>query len=252
MKIKENIALQIYGKIKCPPEWNVKEKGTIYNRFYYIYGGDAIYETENKRISLKKDYIYFFPIHRSYHISHNNKNPLECMYFHMCHFPPVLDDLKEYYVNDDSSIFYLLKSLETVIDNQNNTNIILSIFKILFNLLDEELHFSYANDQRIENVLRHIHNNYYENIENGFLADLIHLNKHYFIRLFKENLGITPQKYLSNFRLNKAAYLLSEGKNVKNVARLVGFESEKAFSRAFKRNKGKPPSLYKENNFLQP
>ena len=63
---------------------------------------------------------------------------------------------------------------------------------------------------------------------------------------FREVLGRSPIRYLSEWRMHVAQDLLaSTDLGVLTVARQVGYESEEAFSRAFKRSRGSAPSLWR-------
>jgi AraC-like DNA-binding protein len=60
---------------------------------------------------------------------------------------------------------------------------------------------------------------------------------------FRRVLGRSPIRYLTDWRMHLAKGLLSSSDlNVAQVARRVGYESVEAFSRAFKRTHGVPPS----------
>ncbi|MGO4808579.1 AraC family transcriptional regulator [Cupriavidus sp. 2MCAB6] len=60
---------------------------------------------------------------------------------------------------------------------------------------------------------------------------------------FTDLLGQPPMQYLAHWRLQIAAQeLLTGGKSVAAVAEHVGYESEAAFNRAFKREFGQPPA----------
>lgn len=63
---------------------------------------------------------------------------------------------------------------------------------------------------------------------------------------FTHYLGESPISYLARARLQRAARLLQGGrKTVLEVAMDVGYESEAAFNRAFKREYGLPPAQYR-------
>ena len=64
---------------------------------------------------------------------------------------------------------------------------------------------------------------------------------------FKQSLGVTPMRYLAQWRLQIAAELLrTSDLNLAVLAQRVGYESEAAFSRAFKRHLGVPPASWRE------
>jgi AraC-like DNA-binding protein len=63
---------------------------------------------------------------------------------------------------------------------------------------------------------------------------------------FREVLGLAPIRYLTGWRMHVAEDLLrSSDLGVAAVARRVGYESEEAFSRAFKRSHGQAPSVWR-------
>lgn len=63
---------------------------------------------------------------------------------------------------------------------------------------------------------------------------------------FRQVLGRSPIRYLTEWRMHVAEDLLaSTDLGVAQVARRVGYESEEAFSRAFKRTHGRSPSVWR-------
>jgi AraC family transcriptional regulator, alkane utilization regulator len=62
---------------------------------------------------------------------------------------------------------------------------------------------------------------------------------------FTELVGDAPIRYLANWRMQLAKQMLREGAHVEEVATRVGYESEAAFNRAFKRATGSPPAAWR-------
>jgi AraC-like DNA-binding protein len=63
---------------------------------------------------------------------------------------------------------------------------------------------------------------------------------------FRHTLGLSPIRYLTEWRMHLATELLaSTDLGVAQVARRVGYDSEEAFSRAFKRKTGSAPSTWR-------
>ena len=68
------------------------------------------------------------------------------------------------------------------------------------------------------------------------LAEEAGMSRSAFAARFKEILGQTPLEYVTGWRMQKAIRLLEQrDKKLIDVARLVGYESDAAFSKAFKR-----------------
>jgi AraC-like DNA-binding protein len=62
---------------------------------------------------------------------------------------------------------------------------------------------------------------------------------------FTEMVGHPPMQYLALWRMQLAARLLHDGRHVTEAAEAVGYESEAAFSRAFRKLMGEPPAMWK-------
>ncbi len=78
------------------------------------------------------------------------------------------------------------------------------------------------------------------------LANEVGLSRSALAQRFSELIGQPPMQYLTRWRLTVAAQRLrSEGASLANVAEQVGYESEAAFNRAFKREFGVPPATWR-------
>lgn len=75
------------------------------------------------------------------------------------------------------------------------------------------------------------------------LADLAHLSRSAFAERFVQVLGQPPLAYLTEHRMRLASWKLAHTRlSVAQIAQQVGYASETAFSQAFKRQHGMPPS----------
>lgn len=75
------------------------------------------------------------------------------------------------------------------------------------------------------------------------LADLAHLSRSAFAERFAQVLGQPPLAYLTEHRMRLAAWKLAHTRlTIAQIAEQVGYASETAFSQAFKRQHGQPPS----------
>jgi AraC-like DNA-binding protein len=102
-----------------------------------------------------------------------------------------------------------------------------------------------AFDPKIGAALKAIHGG----VENPWtvetLAAASGMSRSAFALRFKELLGETPLEYLTNWRMYKAAGLLQKGdRKLFEVAKSVGYDSDAAFSKAFKRTVGVAPGVY--------
>ena len=80
------------------------------------------------------------------------------------------------------------------------------------------------------------------------LANKVALSRSALAERFTSLLGEPPMQYLTRWRLALAARMLREGREpIIRIAEESGYESEGAFSRAFKREFGVPPASWRRN-----
>lgn len=80
------------------------------------------------------------------------------------------------------------------------------------------------------------------------LASALNQSRSGFAQRFTLATGTTPMRYLAGWRLQLAAQLLTSGnRRISQIAGEVGYESEPAFSRAFRRHFGVSPNRYRQH-----
>ncbi len=77
------------------------------------------------------------------------------------------------------------------------------------------------------------------------LAHLVGVSRSVLAERFTDMVGNPPMQYLALWRMQLASRLLADGKHVAEVAGAVGYESEAAFSRAFKKLVGQAPGTWR-------
>ena len=96
-----------------------------------------------------------------------------------------------------------------------------------------------------DRALRHIEANLFSKLTLASIAERAFASPATLLRHFRDATGTTPQAYVKGRRLEEARRLIETGnRRVSDVALLVGYENFGAFSTAFKRYFGKPPSSY--------
>lgn len=94
----------------------------------------------------------------------------------------------------------------------------------------------------------YINENYDKKISIEDLADACGLSYSYFSNCFKRTFGDTPKGYITNLRLNKAKYYLTEtALPIKEIASKCGFAHFNTFTSAFKKYIGVSPREYRSN-----
>ena len=109
-------------------------------------------------------------------------------------------------------------------------------------------------DNRLVKAFRLMHSSFEQRITLDDLAIAAGMSRSAFALHFKTIVGMAPVAYLAIWRMCSSHDLLQlEGLSVSQAANKVGYESEVAFSRAFKRHFGKSPaSVRRAGSALSP
>jgi AraC-like DNA-binding protein len=104
-----------------------------------------------------------------------------------------------------------------------------------------------VSDAQIGRALGLIHQNIAAPWSIEDLAKEAALSRTAFVQRFTTVVGLPPIQYLTKWRLQTAQLNLRETKkSIAQIAHLIGYESEQAFSRAFRREFGLPPARWRE------
>jgi pimeloyl-ACP methyl ester carboxylesterase/AraC-like DNA-binding protein len=101
-------------------------------------------------------------------------------------------------------------------------------------------------DPAVSRALSIIHKRYAEDLDVESLAREAGVSRSVLGERFAELIGEPPMRYCARWRMRIAQHLLSETQeNSAAIAFAVGFTSEAAFNRAFKREFGEPPASWR-------
>lgn len=104
-------------------------------------------------------------------------------------------------------------------------------------------------NQLVNSTLEYIQKNYMNDISLMSISENLNVSSVYISQLFKKELGLSPIKYIINYRIDHAKQLLREtDESVYNIAIKSGFWEPKHFSKTFKRITGMTPTQYKHNS----
>ncbi|MFS0836522.1 AraC family transcriptional regulator [Paenibacillus sp. 1P03SA] len=102
--------------------------------------------------------------------------------------------------------------------------------------------------QHVQRLISYVEAHYAEDLTLDDMAEAVHLNKHYLVKMFKETTGITLFHYLYRRRINQAKVLftLEPGKSITETAYEVGFKHLSHFSQTFKKFTGLTAEEYRK------
>jgi AraC-like DNA-binding protein len=105
----------------------------------------------------------------------------------------------------------------------------------------------------IETVIDYIESHLDEKLDLEKVAEAVHYSKYHLHRMFTNTVGMTIHDYVQRRQLTEAAKLLIfSAKPIIEVAFLCGYESQQAFSSAFKSMYKVPPAQYRDSGTFYP
>ncbi|HVU30150.1 MAG TPA: alpha/beta fold hydrolase [Sphingomicrobium sp.] len=107
-------------------------------------------------------------------------------------------------------------------------------------------------DPAVTKALSIIHTRFAEELDVEGLAREAGVSRTILGEKFAELIGEPPMRYCARWRMRMAANMLRDGRqSTANIAYSVGFNSEAAFNRAFKREYGVPPATWRKREEAQ-
>ncbi len=98
----------------------------------------------------------------------------------------------------------------------------------------------------VEYAVNYLQTNYH-NAKINDVAQKIGINRSYLTSIFRQQMGISPQEYLMQYRMDKAREILLESDiSVQEIALRVGYDNALTFSKIFKSYYGLSPAYYRQ------
>lgn len=137
-----------------------------------------------------------------------------------------------------------------------NPNIYRSFIEVECNRLCEivqsmqsqvQLKIPVSKNSLVNQAIDYIKKNYDKDISIVTLSDQLNISSVYLSQLFKKETGTSPLKFIIEYRIEQAKYLLIKSDEpINNIAIRVGFWEQKYFSRSFKKLTGLTPTQYRK------
>jgi len=245
--MKYNFEMIWNGGTVCPENWGMKNEIATFHRVYYVYGGEAYCNIDDKVIRLEKGHLYLLPVMHEYSMWHNPENPLDVLWFHVETDIRLCVQIEDIKIEENTVIYNLFEAVRIITDDSEHYEELLEIFGIILSFAAEKIPFNTMSSKRMQSVMKYIDNNYGDpELDVDTLAELVKMDRSSFSRKFKKAFNIAPKQYIYAKRMNKAAQELARGASVYQAGNLVGYLDEKSFSRAFKRYMEVTPSEYRK------
>ncbi len=101
----------------------------------------------------------------------------------------------------------------------------------------------------VKHAVEFVRNNYFSGIKVADIAKYACVDRTYLYELFRKYLKVSPQEYLTNYRMSRAAELLTlTDLTMGEIALSCGYQSAFSFGKVFKAKRGITPARYREKN----
>ena len=147
-------------------------------------------------------------------------------------------------------IIFILQNFSNSIDIHKAC----SLFQTaVFNLIEANIHKTDNDNHSIKQAVDFMKSNIYNTITLSDIADHLGITTSHMIRIFKQNVTITPMQYYYSLKLNEAIHLLqSTNLSVLEISQKLKYNNQFYFSQQFKKKMGVSPLAYKKSMNSQP
>lgn len=211
----------------------------------YVEKGQLSYMHKNKTFYINENHFGYIPSEITYSYKNTSKSEISqidfSLYYNLCNVvlfdkPTDLGEISITQQNIINNIIATDKSEKLLI-----TGLILILLANTFSKPKHKI------DKRIIPAINHINQNFNQKIYIVDLAEMCHLSRAQFERIFKSNLGTTPIKYKNNLIISEAKKLLKYSSlSINEISSQLGFNDSYSFCHLFKNTVSKTPKNYRK------
>lgn len=161
-------------------------------------------------------------------------------------------ELDEYFLFNNQSLASATNNIMRIAMDDNSQKDIMADFalkELLIRLMQTQARSMVEkniakNKSRIGFAVDYIKKNLHQKLSIESIAKLAYVSKSNFFRMFKDELGTSPNEFILQERINRAKELLKSQNSIKETAFQTGFSDTNYFTRVFKQLVGVTPKSY--------
>lgn len=195
-------------------------------------------ETDNKKLKLDQDKIFFIPTNCR-HIF-KSENPNEFLVLDISNRILNSNSMDNFQDGVQCNLDERWKAIRFLILNELNTKNTESLIRLF--------HYFYPMilSENTSPSIKYIYDHFNENIALQTLANIEHYNLSYYSEWFKNTMKISPMKYIQKLRIERAKELLRyTDLKIINIAMEVGYSHHSSFTRIFRAYEQISPDDYR-------
>jgi len=244
------------GREKCISEKSFTFTVKNYHLFHYVIAGEGNFELAGKKYHLHKGNIFYIPPGErpTYYPDPQDPWTYQWLGFDGSNAKKYLEECginTNNPVAHDRNDFVIKTFFDGIYDRYQEIGFLdlkclglsYEMFDLLMSLSPKSTDQPVSAKERIVKGGREfIANNYQFAITVDDIANSMGVTPNYLANVFSELGGLSPKRYLTNFRMDKACLLLKTGKyKIKDVGKMVGYDNQLHFSTEFKKQIGMSP-----------
>ena len=260
----------LYGTEQCPENGSFGPAARNCYIVHFVFSGKGSLDVNGKKYEIGPNQVFIL---RPNEVAYYQADKTDPWHYAFVNFNTILavSMLSNTHVMDGSAVKHIFESLAENVES-GNTNIYYVCGKLfeLLSVLENADHLpynvNYVSSKLYEliDILENTDNlpfnssyaikakNYMEIYYNTpitvqGLAEQLNIDRRYLCSLFKKQFLMSPQQYLMDFRMKRAAaFLTKQGLSAGETALMCGYPDVFSFSKMFKRKYGISPLKYKQ------
>lgn len=165
-------------------------------------------------------------------------------------------ELDEYFLFNNQSLASATNNIMRIAMDDNSQKDIMADFalkELLIRLMQTQARSMVEknivkNKSRIGFAVDYIRKNLHQKLSIESIAKMAYVSKSNFFKMFKDELGTSPNEFILRERINRAKELLKSRNSIKETAFQTGFSDTNYFTRVFKQLVGVTPKSYQDKN----
>lgn len=261
-----DLGLHQFGYEKCEPSHSFGPATRNHYLFHYVLSGQGKLLSKD---SDKQDRVHeitagqgfmIFPGHETFYTADPDR-PWEYLWLEFDGLR-VLEGMRMLGLSVDHPVYqplyketadHVRREMQFIVDHRDDSPLILigHLYLFLDALIASVTNRTEKSGTRLQDIYMHeaitfIENNYQKDISIENIAAVCGLDRSYFGKLFKSEMGQSPQTFLITYRMiNATDLLIHTDFSIAEVGQKVGYENQMHFSRAFKNYYGVSPLQWK-------
>ncbi|WEK71561.1 MAG: AraC family transcriptional regulator N-terminal domain-containing protein [Candidatus Chryseobacterium colombiense] len=163
-------------------------------------------------------------------------------------------ELDEYFLFNNQSLASATNNIMRIAMDDNSQKDIMADFalkELLIRLMQTQARNMVEkniakNKSRIGFAVDYIKKNLHQKLSIDSIAKMAYVSKSNFFKMFKDELGTSPNEFILQERINRAKELLASQNSIKETAYQTGFSDTNYFTRVFKQLVGVTPKSYQD------